>query len=319
MSLRLDPSDCLPPQAAAPADAPFGAQTCFLRGTRIATVRGEVEVEALRVGDLAVTASGLRPVTRIERRGLNGGDPVRILARAFGETPRRDLWLGPGHGVAAEGALIPIAALANGVTLRREASGGAEAYGLELDGPDIVFAEGLPVEAGAARANRALAPGRGAVVEGLKTRLIEAVLAQGHGLTDDADPCLMADGARIEPVRLSQGRLAFITPAPRDDLVLTSRVFTPAHVLPASADDRALGLCVTRLQIDGDEIALDSTELDEGWHAPEGAAGAPERRWTRGAARLRPGARCVIVDLAPGGPYWRAPDAPLDPVVALFG
>ena len=44
--------------------------------------------------------------------------PVCVSAGAFGENkPSRDLWLSPGHNIAAEGVLMPIKALQNGKTI----------------------------------------------------------------------------------------------------------------------------------------------------------------------------------------------------------
>jgi hypothetical protein len=324
---------------------------CYCRGTRIATSRGDVAVEDLRIGDLALTQDGaLRPVVWIGRRAIEitrhpaprDVRPVLIAAGAFGEKmPRRDLWVSPGHNIAAEGALMPACALVNGISVRQVEAPRVEYFHVELDAHDILLAEGLPAESYLDCGNRTDFSNGGAFVaahpdfkprhwaqtclplvkegpevERTKARLLGVLQERGHELTAEADACVIADGARIAPVLLSENRLAFFLPEPLRDIVLNSRAFTPAHVLPASTDDRSLGLCVARVQIDGEDIALDAADLAEGWHDPEGGDGAPARRWTNGAARLRPGARFVIVDLGGSGLYWRAPG---DAVVALFG
>ena len=109
----------------------YAAPVCFTTGTRIATARGEVPVEALVVGDLAVTASGAtRPIRWIGHRVIEGAamtadlHPVQIRAGAFGlGLPARDLRLSPGHpvlvleGADADGeggSLVPIMCLVNG-------------------------------------------------------------------------------------------------------------------------------------------------------------------------------------------------------------
>ncbi|WP_246736962.1 Hint domain-containing protein [Methylobacterium sp. DB0501] len=136
---------------------------CFTTGTRIRTARGEIAVEALRVGDEAVTASGaLRPVTWIGHRDLDGasrtlpGDqqPVRIRAGAFGPgLPARDLRLSPGHpvlvGADADGEggdLVPVMCLVNGTSIAREPVSSVTYWHVELDSHDILLAEGLPAE-----------------------------------------------------------------------------------------------------------------------------------------------------------------------------
>lgn len=139
------------------------AAPCFTTGTLIRTARGEVAVEDLVVGDLAVTASGaLRPITWIGRRDVDGQghalshdqQPIRIRAGAFGPgLPARDLRLSHGHPVlvgadvdGAGGALVPIMCLINGTSVVREAATRVTYWHVELDSHDILLAEGLPAE-----------------------------------------------------------------------------------------------------------------------------------------------------------------------------
>ena len=85
---------------------------CFCSGTLIRTVRGDVAVEHLAVGDLATTAQGEpRSIRwlghrRIDcRRHLRPHEvmPVRISAHAFGENrPSRDLFVSPGHSLCVD-------------------------------------------------------------------------------------------------------------------------------------------------------------------------------------------------------------------------
>ena len=136
---------------------------CFTTGTLIRTARGEVAVEDLVVGDLAVTASGaLRPITWIGRRDVDGQghalshdqQPIRIRAGAFGHgLPARDLRLSHGHPVlvgadvdGAGGVLVPIMCLINGTSVVREAATHVTYWHVELDSHDILLAEGLPAE-----------------------------------------------------------------------------------------------------------------------------------------------------------------------------
>ncbi len=113
----------------------------------------------------------------------------------------------------------------------------------------------------------------------------------------------MVDGRRIEPIQLSQTRLAFFLPADGREIALRSKVFIPAHTVADSADTRTLGLCVGRLQIDGAAVVLGGA-FGPGWHEAVYADGCFSHRWTSGATPLPAGARVVIVDLAGVGSYW---------------
>ncbi|WP_238313830.1 Hint domain-containing protein [Methylobacterium crusticola] len=143
------------------------APVCFVTGTRIRVVRpggeAEVAVEDLRVGDRAVTASGVvRPITWIGHRDLDAGgrtlphdqQPVRVRAGAFGPgLPARDLSLSPGHPVLVGagpdqegGVLVPIMCLINGTSVVRAPCARVTYWHVELDRHDILLAEGLPAE-----------------------------------------------------------------------------------------------------------------------------------------------------------------------------
>jgi hypothetical protein len=99
-------------------------------------------------------------------------------------------------------------------------------------------------------------------------------------------------------------RYAFALTPGRKDIKLMSRRFTPAHTLPDSNDTRSLGLCVGRLQIDGEPIALDDdAHCRDGWHERE-----PGWRWTRGCASLPADTRVVVIDLSGEGSYWEEPE-----------
>jgi hypothetical protein len=136
---------------------------CFVTGTKIYTSRGEVAVEDLQVGDLAVTASGLlRPITWIGNRDLDGEgtvlphdqQPVRIRAGAFGPgLPARDLRLSHCHPVLVGadangegGVLVPVMCLINGTSVLRDPATQVTYWHVELDAHDILLAEGLPAE-----------------------------------------------------------------------------------------------------------------------------------------------------------------------------
>jgi hypothetical protein len=296
-----------------------------------------VAIEALAIGDRVLTASGAaRPVKwfghrRIDcRRHPAPGEvwPVRIAAGAFADNlPSRDLWLSPGHNIAFAGALMPVKALENGVSVVQERRDSVEYWHLELDAHDIVLAEGLPAESYLDTGNRTAFAGGGAFIEAhpdfkprhwaetclplvfegaevvrAKAALLRRLADGGLAVTGDAGAHVIADGRRVDPIPLGPARLAFALPENSADIRLMSRVFIPAHALADSGDARSLGLCVGRLQLDGDVVDLAKDErLAEGWHERE-----PTHRWTRGDARLPPDTRLVVIDLAGPGHYWDA-------------
>jgi hypothetical protein len=137
---------------------------CFASGSRIRTAKGEVPVENLRVGDLAVTAAGeARPIVWIGHRRITNltseQHPVRVLAGAFGDgLPARDLRLSPGHAVCVDvmdEVFVPIDHLINGQTIFREDVAEETYWHVELESHDVLLADGLPCESYMDAGNRA--------------------------------------------------------------------------------------------------------------------------------------------------------------------
>ena len=139
---------------------------CFAAGTRIATPRGEVAVEALRVGDGVVSASrgvaavrwtGHRHIDRRRHPAPASVWPVRVRAGAFGDAqPVRDLLLSPDHSVLAHGVLIPVRHLINGSTVVQEAVAEITYFHIELPAHGVLLAEGLPAESYLDTGNRGI-------------------------------------------------------------------------------------------------------------------------------------------------------------------
>jgi hypothetical protein len=129
---------------------------CYAAGTRIATTRGEVAVEALTLDDQVLTAeSGPSAIRWIGHRSIDltrhatpeRVQPIRVRAGAFGEgLPRRDLMLSPDHAVFVEGVLIPIKHLANGHSIAPLSVQSVTYFHVELAHHEIMLAEGLPAE-----------------------------------------------------------------------------------------------------------------------------------------------------------------------------
>ena len=141
---------------------------CYVTGTPIRTARGDVVVESLVVGDLAITTSGAhRPIRWLGHRTVccrvhpspHEAMPIRISAHAFAENrPSRDLRVSPGHAICVDAVgevLIPAAALVNGTTIVQEQVDTITYWHVELEGGhDIILAENLPCESYIEMGNR---------------------------------------------------------------------------------------------------------------------------------------------------------------------
>jgi Ca2+-binding RTX toxin-like protein len=141
---------------------------CFARDTLIATQRGEVAIQTLRLGDMILTADrGYQPMRWLAARRLSAGDlaeapnlrPIRIRAGALGcGLPRRDLTVSPQHRILIRSKVaermfgspeVLIAAKQllelNGVEILA-AGTGVEYWHLMCDRHEVIFAEGLESE-----------------------------------------------------------------------------------------------------------------------------------------------------------------------------
>lgn len=132
---------------------------CFASGTKIATARGEVAVEDLRVGDLVVCAGGrsaLQPVMWIGHSEVNVAkharpeavQPILIKAGALAKgVPFRDLRVSPDHAMLLDGQLVPAGLLVNGTSIVREAWCPRVTYWhVELPMHAVLLAEGAAAE-----------------------------------------------------------------------------------------------------------------------------------------------------------------------------
>ena len=135
-------------------------QHCFLSGTHIATPKGEVAIEQLRIGDLVTTISGApKPIKWIGRNRYTraasdawkpGLTAVKISRFALdGQAPHADLYLSPAHAVYLRGLLVPVKVLVNGISITENHHADAltlEYYHIDLEDHDVVLAEGAPAE-----------------------------------------------------------------------------------------------------------------------------------------------------------------------------
>jgi hypothetical protein len=147
--------------AAAKHDDEGGGGTCFLRGTRIRTADGYRPIETLSVGDrVAAHFAGHASITGISsftlrRTGPAGSwagasRPVCVKRGALGENlPAADICLTASHAVFRDGFLIPIGNLVNGTSIVLDTAEGHDTldfFHLELDGHDVLYAEGAACE-----------------------------------------------------------------------------------------------------------------------------------------------------------------------------
>ena len=154
------------------SSAPAYQAPCYCPGTLIRTVRGDVAVEELVVGDLLVTTSGgQEPVRWIGTRTYGGRFfaanpgvwPIRFHAgslgrdEAGGAVPRRDLLVSPLHAMLVDGVLVPAELLVNGSTVVRDGSAGTVSYyHVELPGHHTIWAENAASESFADDGSRSM-------------------------------------------------------------------------------------------------------------------------------------------------------------------
>ena len=317
---------------------------CYAEGTRIATLAGDVAVEALTPGTwLPARFAGRAPVRWLGHRRIDCRRhprpaevwPVRVEAGAFGPgLPVRDLRLSPDHAVFVEGVLIPIRHLVNGRTIRQEQVPDVTYWHVELPRHDVIFAEGLPAESYLDTANRdafdnagtvlRLHPGfaarawseaacaplvqNGAEIAVARSLLLERAGPLGHAITRDPAAAAFGD-SRPLTVEVAGRFLRIRLPRPAQRFRLASRAAIPAWLDAMSDDPRRLGLAVARLWLDGEAVGLDDPRLGAGWHAIETGPRGASWRWTDGDAALATGAaRRVDIELAMTTRYWD--DAP---------
>ncbi len=266
---------------------------CFGAGTRIATARGAVAVEALRVGDLAQLADGgFAPVIWLGKRTVHPArhprpdavNPVVIAAGALADgVPARTLTLSPDHALLLDGVLIPAKTLVNGSTIRQIAVETITYYHVELPAHAALLAEGTPAESYLASGSRAqFETGGGAMT--LHPDFAQAMReAAGFAPFAETGPLVEAVRARLlarADVRLTTDA-ALRVEATADGALILSRQFVPAEISADPRDRRRLGVKIASLTIDGRDVKLDHPALRAGWHDLE-----PDGRWTDGAALI---------------------------------
>jgi hypothetical protein len=146
-----------------------GGAHCFLKGTQILTPQGERPIENLQIREMVSTVSGeAKPIKwigrmRFERDGQASWDdevaPIKIARGAFdGDLPHRDLYVSCHHRLLINGLLIPAHDLINGRSITQLSAMEAdvlEYLHIELEGHNVILANGAPAETLDSNADRA--------------------------------------------------------------------------------------------------------------------------------------------------------------------
>ena len=192
---------------------------CFCTGTLIRTARDGVEadvaVEALRVGDMVVTASGAhRPIrwighcrTRCDRHPEPRKVwPVRVAADTFGTgLPYAELWLSPGHALCLDNRLVPVRGLLDGGRVAQVEQAEVTYWHVELDDHDVLIANGMPAESYLDTGNRRGFSNAHEAVDGAATLLhFSEDAAPSYDGTGYCLP-LVESGARLSAIRARHG------------------------------------------------------------------------------------------------------------------
>jgi len=289
------------------------AALCFVAGTLIDTERGWVPVEQLRVGDIALTASGgTQPIVWIGQgrvlatRGRRGpATPVIVRKGALPDNvPHRDLHVTKGHSLFLDDALIPVEFLINHRTiLWDDHAQEVEIYHIELERHDVLLANGAPAESYRDDGNRWLFQNAnagwdlppkppcapvltgGAKVDTVWRRLLDrAGPRTGLPLTYDPDLHLMVGSLRIDAKERTGNVYVFTLPDGAGDVRIVSRSAVPQE-LGVKRDPRDLGVALRRIVVRQGArfhtIMANDPALADGLHPFEPESGL---RWTNGDA-----------------------------------
>jgi hypothetical protein len=134
---------------------------CFLKGTTIRTVDGDIKIEDLAVGNLLPTVfGGICPIQWVARYRFKRSDPtkawvkdvlpIRVARSALGpDVPHADLYVTEYHALLIDGVLVEAGHLINGTTITRYDArelDEIEFFHIKLELHNVIFAEGAPCE-----------------------------------------------------------------------------------------------------------------------------------------------------------------------------
>lgn len=136
---------------------------CYLKGTKILTENGYVEIEKLNVGDRVVSKGKIRNNKYIDSENhfslepiiwignfkvlnlTSKSLPICIQADAFGKNnPFENLYVSPAHRILIEGKMVMAKKLVNGKTIFQDTNHNpVEYYHLELESHSSILANGV--------------------------------------------------------------------------------------------------------------------------------------------------------------------------------
>ncbi|MGR3661969.1 MAG: Hint domain-containing protein [Paracoccaceae bacterium] len=135
----------------------FIYKTGLCEGTHVMTVEGHLPVEYLATGDRVVTRAGSSIIRHISTRRLKDC-PILVKRGTFGPgKPMQDTYLAPDQNVhlrawrsrtyyGSDQIAVPVSRLTDGDNiLWGEHPGELNVYELELEGTEVIYAEGLEV------------------------------------------------------------------------------------------------------------------------------------------------------------------------------
>jgi hypothetical protein len=320
----------------------FTEEACFVPGTKILTTEGEIPVEQLAPGNIAVLADGAtskiifighRLVDLRRHPRPETVSPVRIAAGALADgIPGRPLTLSPDHALFIDGVLVQAKDLVDGIVITQDLSAASiRYYHVELETHGILLAEGTPAESFLDTGHRGIFENADAPLilhpdlmqlrreaesiaplchDGARLTAIRATLharkhALGLAIGPATDIALRANGETIAPVTDTLSEITFALPAGATEATIRTATFIPANFDPASGDRRRLGLALTGIVIDGASLPLHSLIHPASLH--EASPGDPHH-WTRGTIRLRlpQAARTLTLQTAGRAKMWTA-------------
>jgi antigen 43 len=184
---------------------------CYAIGSRLRTVRGDVAVEDLRIGDLLLTKQGDEVVPEPIIWIGNGAQdlkaernpelfaPIRIRKDAIADgQPSSDLCVSPEHCVFIDGKLVPARLLVNGGSIVQERTADHVHYfHVEFERHRIVIAHDLEAESYLDTGNRWDFHFSTAVDDNVMSRIENASPARWN---EDAAAPLATTAAEVEPI-----------------------------------------------------------------------------------------------------------------------